>query len=129
MTSGLRNLTVEQIKSFESLDIVWVEEAQGVLRKSWQVLIPTIRRPGSEIWVTFNPDAETDPVYQRFIASPPPATLIEFVSWRDNPWLPAELDAERQYLERVDPDAATWIWEGHCRAASNAQIFRGKYSV
>src|SRR5579863_1867470 len=54
--AGLRNLTVEQIKSFESIDIVWVEEAQGVGRRYWQVLIPTIRKPGSEIWVSFNPE-------------------------------------------------------------------------
>jgi phage terminase large subunit len=126
--AGLHH-NVSKVKSTEDVAIAWVEEAERVSDESWQTLIPTIRRPGSEILVSFNPDAETDPVYQRFVKTPPPNTLVEFVSWRDNPWLPAELDAERQYLERVDPDAATHIWEGQCRAASNAQIFRNKYSV
>ncbi len=126
--SGL-HANVSKIKSTEDVSINWTEEAERVSDDSLQVLIPTIRKSGSEIWFSFNPDAETDPVYQRFVKSPPPNTLIAFVSWRDNPWLPAELDAERQYLEKVDPDAAAHIWEGQCRAASNAQIFRGKYSV
>lgn len=120
---------VAKIKSTENVSIAWVEEAERVSDESWQVLIPTIRKPGSEIWVTFNPNAETDPTYRRFVTSPPPGALIEFVSWRDNPWLPPELDAERRYLESVDADAANWIWEGRCRSASSAQIFGGKYAV
>lgn len=120
---------VAKIKSTENVGIAWVEEAERVSDESWQVLIPTIRKPGSEIWVTFNPDAETDPTYRRFVTAPPPGALIEFVSWRDNPWLPPELDAERRYLESVDADAASWIWEGRCRSASSAQVFGGKYAV
>jgi len=120
---------VAKVKSTENVALCWVEEAERVSDESWQVLIPTIRKPGSEIWVSFNPDAPTDPTYRRFVTSPPPDTLAEFVSWRDNPWLPPELDAERRYLERVDADAAAWIWEGKCRAASNAQVFAGKYSI
>ena len=120
---------VAKIKSTENVSIAWVEEAERVSDESWQVLIPTIRKPGSEVWITFNPDAPTDPTYRRFVTSAPPGALVEFVSYRDNPWLPSELDAERRYLESVDADAAAWIWEGKCRAASDAQIFAGKYSI
>jgi len=118
-----------KIKSMEGINIVWCEEAERFSAASWEILIPTVRKAGSEILVTFNPDLETDPTYQRFVTSPPPGALVDFVIWKDNPWFPAELDAERQYLERVDPDAAAWIWGGQCRAASDAQIFRGKFVV
>jgi phage terminase large subunit len=67
---GLRH-NINSIKSMEGVDVCWVEEAEKVTEESWRVLVPTIRAPGSEIWVTFNPHLETDPTYQRFIANPP----------------------------------------------------------
>jgi phage terminase large subunit len=69
--SGIKN-NVTKIKSTEGVDICWVEEAEKVSENSWSVLIPTIREPGSEIWITFNPDEETDPAYQRFVVAPRP---------------------------------------------------------
>ena len=87
---------VSKLKSLEGISIVWIEEGERVADASWQIVIPTIRKPGSEIWCTFNPDAPTDPTYERFVTNPPPGALVEFVSWRDNPWFPPELDAERQ---------------------------------
>jgi phage terminase large subunit len=66
---GLATHTVESIKSFEGVDRCWVEEAQTVTKRSWDVLTPTIRKDGSEIWVTLNPDMETDETYQRFVAN------------------------------------------------------------
>ena len=125
---GLRH-NVTKIKSLEGIDIAWVEEAERVSKTSWDVLIPTIRKAGSEIWVTFNPDLEDDPTYQRFVVSPPPASWVQQVSWADNPWFPAELAAERDYLYTVDPDAAAHVWGGECRQASDAQILRGKWVV
>jgi hypothetical protein len=83
--SGLQSHTVDSIKSFEGCDIVWVEEAHGVSKKSWDTLIPTIRKEGSEIWLTLNPDMETDETYQRFIATPSPDTWVVEINWRDNP--------------------------------------------
>ena len=65
--AGLQSHTVDSIKSYEAIDIVWVEEAQSVSARSWEVLVPTIRRPGSEIWLTLNPDLATDATYARFI--------------------------------------------------------------
>jgi phage terminase large subunit len=118
-----------KIKSLEGVDVAWVEEAERVSEDSWQILIPTIRKSGSEIWVTFNPDQETDPTYRRFVQNPPPGAWVAKVSSTDNPWLPAELKAEREYLYRVDPDAAAHVWGGECRTATDAQILRGKWIV
>ena len=69
--TGLSTQTVDSIKSFEGVDICWVEEAQVVKKKSWDLLIPTIRKPGSEIWFTFNPELDTDETYVRFVENPP----------------------------------------------------------
>lgn len=125
---GLR-YNAESIKSYEGLDGAWVEEAEKVSDESWEVLIPTIRRPGSEIWITFNPDQPSDPTYRRFITSPPPGGIVRRTSWRDNPFLPAELARERDYLWRVDPCRAAHVWEGECRTHSDAQVLHGKWVV
>jgi phage terminase large subunit len=110
-----------------------VEEAEKISEESWKVLIPTIRRPGSEIWVTFNPDEENDPTYQRFVVNTPPDAWVMEVNWTENPWWNeadcAELRKEKDYLYRVDADAADWVWGGKPRTNRSAQIFRGKYVV
>lgn len=125
---GLRH-NVTKIKSLEGIDIAWVEEAERVSKASWDVLIPTIRKSGSEIWVNFNPDLEDDPTYVRFVLNPPPDSWVLKVSADDNPWLPDELAAERAYLYAVDPDAAAHVWAGETRQSSDAQILHGKWSV
>lgn len=122
--AGLQSHTVESIKSFEGCDRVWVEEAQTVSEKSWDVLIPTIRRPGSEIWLSLNPQLETDPTYQRFIANPPPNSWVRQANWSDNPWMPAELEAERQHAKATMPEAKyAHIWEGRCMPAVEGAIY------
>lgn len=126
--SGIRN-NVTKIKSMEGIDICWVEEAEKVTDYSWQVLIPTIRKPGSEIWVSFNPDEETDPTSRRFIANTPPGAIVVQINWLDNPWFPDELCAEKDYLYAIDPEAAEHVWGGKYRKNSAAQILRGKYKV
>ena len=125
---GLRH-NVREIKSTEGVDICWVEEAQAVSAQSWEVLIPTVRKTGSEIWVSFNPENESDPTYSRFVVNPPDESIVKQVSWRDNPWFPDELDKERRYLARVDPAAYQHVWEGECRSNSDAQILKGKYII
>jgi phage terminase large subunit len=126
--SGIRN-NVSKVKSTEGIDICWIEEAEKISEYSWSVIVPTVRSPGSEIWASFNPDQSDDPTFERFVTNPQPGALIDHVSHSDNPWFPPELEAERIYLQRVDPDAHAWIWGGQCRAESDAQIFRGKYTV
>jgi phage terminase large subunit len=126
--SGLRS-NITKIKSMEGVDIVWVEEAETVSDDSWSVLIPTIRKDGSEIWVSFNPREDTDPTYKRFVMNPPPeARVVEISSW-DNPWLPDVLKAERDYLFRVDPEAAAHVWGGKTRRITDAQVLRGRYVI
>ena len=83
------------IKSTEGVDICWVEEAQSVSADSWDILIPTIRKEGSEIWVSFNPGEETDPTYQRFVVNPPDNCVTVEVNYYDNPYLPDSSAAER----------------------------------
>ena len=107
----------------EAIDRVWVEEAQSVSEKSWQILIPTIRKPGSEIWITFNPGLITDPTYQRFVENPPPDTVIIHASYHDNPWFPAELEAERLHCKEFDPDNYDNIWEGEPRQTVDGAIY------
>jgi phage terminase large subunit len=121
--AGLASHTVESVKSFEGCDTVWVEEAQTVSKKSWDILIPTIRKPGSEIWITFNPDLDTDETYQRFVVNPPEYCETVKVNWSDNPWFPAELEQEREHCERTRPEDYGWIWEGNCKAAVEGAIY------
>lgn len=125
---GLRH-NITKIKSLEGVDVCWVEEAERISEESWNVLIPTIRKAGSRIIITFNPDQENDPSYRRFVLQPPPDTIRRFVSWQNNPWLSDELRAEKDYLYSVDPDAAAHVWGGECRQATDAQILRGKWIV
>jgi phage terminase large subunit len=127
--AGLANTTAESIKSFEGCKIVWVEEAQTVSDRSWEILIPTIRAKGSEIWVTFNPSEETDPTYQRFVVNTPPNATVQTLNWNDNPWFPDELKKEKDYLYSVDPEAAEHVWGGNTRRITDAQVLRGRYRV
>jgi phage terminase large subunit len=126
--SGIRN-NVQKIKSTEGVTIAFLEEAEATSSDSWQVIIPTIRKAGSEIWVIFNPNQSTDATYDRMITNPPPRALVKKSSWRDNPWLSADAIAEKDYLQRVDPDAYLHVWEGECNIAGDAQVFRGKFKI
>ena len=118
-----------RIKSLEGINVAWVEEAERITNESWNVLIPTIRREDSEIWVSFNTNLEDDPTYQRFVVHPPPRTWVKKVSGDDNPWLPDVLKEERAHLYAVDPDAADNVWGGNCRKSSEAEILKGKWFV
>lgn len=123
--AGLQNHTVDSIKSFEGVDVVWVEEGHGVSAKSWETLIPTIRKENSEIWVTMNPDMDTDDTYQRFIATPSDDTWACEVNWRDNPWFPHVLEQEREKAERTMlREDYEHIWEGKPKRVAAGAIYR-----
>ncbi|TEA78649.1 PBSX family phage terminase large subunit [Allopusillimonas ginsengisoli] len=121
--AGLSKQTVDSIKSFEGVDIVWVEEGQSVSKKSWDVLIPTIRKAGSEIWISLNPELETDETYQRFIANPPPNSCVVQVNYHDNPWFSEELEAERIHCQLTAPKDYDNIWLGKCKPAVSGAIY------
>lgn len=119
---GLRQ-NVSRIKSYEGVDRVWVEEGQAVSKNSWDILIPTVRKDGSEIWVTFNPEFEDDDTYQRFVLVPPKNAIVVDINWRDNPWFPQVLEEERQALKERDKDAYDHVWEGKCRRWLEGAIY------
>jgi len=108
---GLSN-NITKVKSYEGLDICWVEEAESVSYTSWETLIPTVRKKGSEIWVSFNPNDEMDDTYQRFVVNPPPKAYVKKVNYNQNPWFPEELEKERLYLKNKNEDLYNHVWEG-----------------
>jgi len=114
---------INNIRSFEGADIVWVEEAHVVSKQSWEVLIPTIRKDGSEIWVTFNPELDTDETYKRFVVNTPPNCLLIEMNYRDNPFFPALLEDERRHCKQVDPDGYNTIWEGKTRQFLDGAVY------
>lgn len=121
---GLSDKTAESLKSYEDFDIVWVEEGQVLSTRSIHILTPTIRRDGSEIWITFNPELDTDPTWVEFVENADSNTLGVEMNWRDNPWFNDVLEAERQKAQRtmskVDYEN---IWEGKCRPAVSGAIY------
>ncbi len=119
-----------QIKSLEGVDVCWVEEAQKISNESWDILIPTIRKEGSEIWVSFNPNLESDPTYVKYVVNEQrDNSLIVKVNYWDNPFFSNELQEELEYQKELDYDDYLHIWEGHCKTASDSQIFRNKFVV
>ena len=114
---------VANIKSAEGIDIVWVEEAQTVSDDSWNTLIPTIRKDGSEIWVGFNPRLATDPTYKRFVVDPPSNAIVRKVNPEDNPWFPEVLRIEMEEDKRRDYAKYLHIWMGECTTAIEGAVY------
>lgn len=122
---GMQNHTADSIKSLEGFDIAWFEEAQTASQRSLDLLRPTIRKPGSELWFTWNPFKDTDPidVLLRGDSPPPNATVLK-VNYMDNPWFPDVLREEMEYDKRRDPDKYTHIWLGGYVKNSEARVFK-----
>lgn len=121
---GMQNHTAASIKSLEGFDIAWWEEAQTATQHSLDLLIPTIRKPGSELWFTWNPNSETDPIDQLLRANPPDGAIVAKVNWNDNPWFPEELRSDMQRERERNPEKYLHIWEGHYQTLSEARVFR-----
>lgn len=122
---GMQNHTAESIKSLEGFRIAWVEEAQSLSQRSLDLLRPTIRAPGSELWFSWNPSQATDPV-DVLLRGPnaiPGAAVVE-ANWRDNPWLPQELRDEKNWDQKRDPDKYAHIWLGGYQRNSEARVFK-----
>lgn len=122
--AGIRNQSIANLKSYEGFDICWVEEAQVVTKKSWATLIPTIRKEASEIWISFNPELDTDETYDRFVTNAPDNAIVIFLTYADNPWFPTVLEEERLHLKLKDPESYETVWEGKCRPAVEGAIYR-----
>lgn len=122
---GMQNHTAESIKSLEDYDVAWVEEAQSLSQRSLDLLRPTIRKPGSELWFSWNPNLPTDPVDVLLRGDePPPGAVVVEANYRDNPWLPDELVKEIAYDQRRDPDKFAHVWLGGYQRNSEARVFR-----
>lgn len=122
---GMQNHTSDSIKSLEGYDRAWVEEAQSLSQRSLDLLRPTIRKPGSELWFTWNPSSADDPIDQLLRGeTPPPDAVVVEVNWQDNPWFPDVLRAEMEYDRKRDPDKYAHVWAGGYLAHSNARVFR-----
>ncbi len=124
--AGLRKQTVSSLKSYEAIDICWIEEASVVSRRSLTILLPTIRKPGSEIWFSLNPDLETDPVYQDFIVNPPKGAYVYKTNWRDNKWLSDESREKIETLRGRDPDTFHHVYEGATRSTVEGAIYKAE---
>jgi phage terminase large subunit len=125
--TGLADHTVDSIKSYEGFDIAWIEEAQSVRKRSWQVLLPTLfRTKGAECWVSFNPDMDTDEVWTRFVVNPPPGAVVVEMNWRDAVkcgWWAEEQERLRQYDLVHSKDDYANIWDGKVRTVVAGAIY------
>lgn len=111
--AGLQDHTSESIKSYEGFDVAWVEEAQTVSDRSLNLLRPTIRAPGSELWFSWNPRHKSDAVDKMLRGTElPTGAVVVQANWNNNPWFPAELEQERLDCMRAQPDQYGHIWQG-----------------
>lgn len=122
---GMQNHTADSIKSLEGYDVAWCEEAQSLSQRSLDLLRPTLRKPGSELWFSWNPDQASDPVDVLLRGEyPPPDAVVLEVNYSDNPFFPDVLRAEMEYDKRRDPDKYAHIWRGKYQQNSEARVFR-----
>ena len=121
---GMQDFNAESIKSLEGFDIAWIEEAQTVSERSLELLRPTIRAPGSQIWASWNPRNANDPI-DKFLRGPEPPrnSVVVKANWTDNPWFPAELEDERQHDLKNNRDRYSHIWDGAYEPAAIGAIF------
>lgn len=120
--SGLRH-NIESLKGKARILLAWVDEAEQVSEMSWKTLIPTVREPGSEIWVTYNPASSDSATHRRFRDNASPDMQVLELNWSDNPWFPEVLNEERKRDLIARPDDYEHIWQGGFLARSDAKVF------
>jgi len=126
---GMQDHTADSIKSLEGFNIAWVEEAQSLSKRSLQLLKPTIRDEGSEIWFSWNPDKSTDPV-DAFFSNLTDDMVLVHINSENNPFLTETLKKERENDRlRMTPEDYSHVWEGQYNTKSEALIFKNKYEV
>lgn len=133
--AGIKN-NIKSIKSMARIDICACFEADGISDYSWEVLLPTVRRDppfgpfekGSEVWVEFNPQLDSDPTYRRWVVDPLPGTVVIQLNWRDNPWFPESLEVQRKFMMKQDYDSYLNVWEGKTRKTLKGAIYANELS-
>jgi phage terminase large subunit len=121
---GMQNYNAATVKSLEGFDVAWWEEAQVASQRSLDMLIPTIRKPGSELRFSWNPENADDPIDVFLRKDPPENSIVVRANWNDNPWFPEELRADMDRDRKRDPAKYSHIWEGAYRALADGQVFR-----
>ncbi len=122
---GMQDHTADSIKSLQGFDVAWIEEAQSISQRSLDLLRPTIRDEGSEIWAGWNPNAASDPIDMLLRShNPPPGTVVVQANWRDNPHFPEVLRAEMEYDRQRDLDKYAHVWEGAYVQRSESKVFK-----
>lgn len=117
----------DALKSAEGVDVMWIEEARMVSETSWKKFDPTIRKPGAEIWISMNPELETDWLYKLFVkginGKPPPNSIVVKVGYKDNPWLDKAIVEQAKHLRETDFDEYLWVYGGHCRTSLDGAVY------
>lgn len=126
---GLQDHTADSIKSLEGFDRAWCEESQSLSARSIQLLRPTIRKDGSEIWFTWNPDQSTDAIEQLLTFDPPENSIVVHVNYDQNPFIPETLLDEMRHDREFNQDTFDHVWNGAYNIISERQIFNGKWRV
>ncbi|WP_250439867.1 PBSX family phage terminase large subunit [Caballeronia sp. AZ1_KS37] len=122
--AGFGDKSADSIKSFANVDAVWAEESQSISEKTWQALIPTIRKPGSRFFLSWNPRLESDATWIRFVENMPPDCLDVVVNYYDNPWFPKELEAVRLHDEgTLPPQVYRNIWLGEVMSSLEGSVY------
>lgn len=124
MFQGMQNHTADSVKSLEGFDVAWCEEAQSLSQRSLDLLRPTIRKPGSELWFGWNPSKPDDPVEFLRGEDAPAGSVVVEANWSDNPWLPDELRGDLNDDLKRDPDKFSHVWGGGYSLNSEARVFR-----
>lgn len=125
---GLRH-NMNEIKSTEGIDYCWIEEAQSISRDSLDVLVPTVRKDGSQFLISFNPSDDSDPIYTDFVLSDRNNALVININYFDNPFFPDVLREEMEYDREYNYDKYLHVWEGETKAVTDACIFKGKFRI
>lgn len=112
--AGIREMSVDSIKSLEDFDGIWISEAHNVSEASWKKITPTFRREEAEIWFDYNPELEEDFIH-RWCNDPPPNAKIVHVNYHDNPWFPEVLRVDMEHMKRVDPEGYEHVWLGKAK--------------
>lgn len=123
---GLRDQDPQKIKSLEGVDIAWIEEGQTITKKSWDIFNPTIRKDGSEIWISMNREEENDPLWVAVGNKPDERTLVAKVNYYDNPFCPDELKIQAEKCRREDYDDYLHIWEGEPVSQGNTKLISSR---
>ena len=121
---GMQSHTAESIKSLEGYHRAWVEEAQNLSQRSLELLRPTIREEGSELWFSWNPRHATDPVDQLLRYNPPPDAIVVKSNYHNNPFFPEVLRKEMEWDRARDPDKYEHVWLGGYERHSESRVFK-----